>query len=426
MEKKYVISKEEQAVNRIKELYQQMIHTDAADKEYRAKLAIEVINLQKTDGSFSVINDYNCDSDIRVAYVYFPTYYATAALMFKANLDGMCRELEAPMENGLLFATGRNLMGHGFTGVAQQLQTLNIYKDAGLYQWLTGNPKVCEKFNLMIKGIIEGYQNMLSQKNTISDWNVDFAEQFQQEVDAYGDATIRYVWYAAYGSNICFDRFMEYIQGCNDKTPPIKSKPITIPHNIYFAYRSTKWEQKGVAFLDDSQPGLSLGRMYLITAAQFADIQRMEGSIYSKQIELGTDDSIPVFTFSSPTKRTDVNVPSAKYVQRIMQGLKETYPQKSVLVLQMYLYSRGVLAQDDALVLQNLRSAAHGVSIASLIEAELPAARVKKAITKLISLELIVQDGRNVAAGHSKQDLEAIYYTHKDKRDFIDFLLLSF
>lgn len=54
---------------------------------------------------------------------------------------------------------------------------------------------------------------------------------------------------------------------------------------------------------------MSLEKMYLITSSQFADIQKMEGSIYSKKLLLGTEDGIPIYTFTSPEKRTDIELP---------------------------------------------------------------------------------------------------------------------
>ena len=54
-----------------------------------------------------------------------------------------------------------------------------------------------------------------------------------------------YVWYASYGSNMCIERFLCYIRGgavdgmqgtclgCADKTLPLKSKRVMLPHELY-------------------------------------------------------------------------------------------------------------------------------------------------------------------------------------------------
>ena len=74
------------------------------------------------------------------------------------------------------------------------------------------------------------------------------------------------VWYASYGSNLLRRRFMTYIQGgtpegaaegqvgCTDPTPPLDDRPVRIPHRLFFAGRSVKWENGGVAFIEGSSP----------------------------------------------------------------------------------------------------------------------------------------------------------------------------
>ena len=150
------------------------------------------------------------------------------------------------------------------------------------------------------------------------------------------------IWYVAYGSNLCRDRFMIYINGgfynvnnqtydgCRDKTPPLKDKPFLIPHELYFGYTSSYWENKGVAFIDADKSGVTLGRAFLITEEQFYDIQKQEGATddwYGRIVNLvNTDDNIPCKSFTSK-KRHKTNIPSEKYVEIISRGLSETYPQ---------------------------------------------------------------------------------------------------
>lgn len=55
-----------------------------------------------------------------------------------------------------------------------------------------------------------------------------------------------YLWYCAYGSNICFDRFILYIRGgtapfvnrsfpgCTDKRLPVETTGFDITHQLYF------------------------------------------------------------------------------------------------------------------------------------------------------------------------------------------------
>ncbi len=225
-------------MDRIKELYEQMIQTLREDSIFRNEIFSELITYQKEDGSFSVIDDYRCDGDIRVAYVYYPTYYATAAIMYMANMDGMTDKMRNALEKGLKFAMGRRLAGHGVSATEEQIEALNIYKTAGLYEWLSNHKKQFEAFDQLIGTIIEKYRECIRTGNVMHDWMVDFTESFQKEIDEYDDAMQEYIWYASYGSNISYGRFMEYIAECSDTSQPIDAKPVTIPFGIYFAYKS--------------------------------------------------------------------------------------------------------------------------------------------------------------------------------------------
>lgn len=414
------------AMEGIEKLYEQMLHTGNHDEAYRVKLVQEILHLQKPDGSFSVIDDYRCDSDMAIDYVYYPTYYVTAALIYAANCDGLTDEIAQILEDGFTWAVKRSLAGHGYDAMRHQLEAMEIYKKAGVYEFLQKYGNIYHTFTKMFQSIIEEYRERLLAKQTVADWMIDYKEQLQQEVADWDEAMTPYVWYVAYGSNMNYSRFMRYIDRCTDKTEPLAGAAVDLPYNIYFAYASSQWERKGVAFLDDTHAGKAWGRMYKIKTSQFAEIQRMEGSIYSKKICLGTHDGIPMHTFTSLEKRTDINSPSSEYLNVILTGLKETYPDKTELVLETYLYTHGVLNDDDYKVLSYLRKSEHGVSVNALADHTVAISRVKRAVKKLISYKLIKQDVRSVRAGHRDNDPEAVVYTCKEKRELVDLLNLLY
>ncbi len=102
------------------------------------------------------------------------------------------------------------------------------------------------------------------------------------------DSRSQLIWYLAYGSNILEERFLKYIkggtyqnkpyQGCKDKSLPLDKRPFRVPYQVYFAGKSRRWNDGGVAFLDPADKiseGLP-GRIYLITLEQFQEIQNQE------------------------------------------------------------------------------------------------------------------------------------------------------
>ncbi len=160
-----------------------------------------------------------------------------------------------------------------------------------------------------------------------------------------------YVWYASYGSNMLYERFMCYILGkkfrlngrdidnCNDTSPPISSMPVEIPYNMYFGNSSKSWGGSGVSFLDTSKPGKSLGRMYLITNEQMDHVHCQESKHpdwYDMTIDLGSKHGIPIKTITNHGLRPK-HPPNEKYTSVIFEGLRETYPEKTLTELREYI-----------------------------------------------------------------------------------------
>ena len=188
------------------------------------------------------------------------------------------------------------------------------------------------------------------------------------------------VWYASYGSNLYRKRFMCYIEGgqpdgasrpnpgCRDKTPPKDDKPRKIPYALYFAKQSSRWDNKGVAFigLKKEETNMTLGRMYLITKQQFIDVVSQENngakisvdlqkakekgsmvfheSLYGNIVYLGDEYGFPVYTFTSCTDIAleDPVAPSPKYLKNIILGLKEAYKLPNEDILKYLITKSGI------------------------------------------------------------------------------------
>ena len=421
--------KEVVAIQNIRRLYEAMINSmNPSDRGYREKMMKEIFHLQREDGSWAVIDDMKAPTDIRVEYIYVLTYYATAALIAYMNLGGLLNESETSfMRKGLEVATIRKLNGSGFRATRYRIDALEIYKNAGLYEWMNRYGEMFPDFTDMIRDIISGFQAGLMCGRTFSDWNQDFSEEFDRQVSDYEEAMVPWVWYAAYGSNLSRDRFLKYIDSCQNRKLPEEDRHFVFPYNITFAGESRSWGNAGKAFLDDRKEGLALGRIYKIHRNQFEEIQRMEGSDYDKRIRLGWEEGLPVYTFTnSNLDLKKVNAPSDEYLQVILNGLKETYPEKSELVLKIYLFSRNVMSANDMNILSVIRTSEHGMSLQEIADnTGCPGiTETRKSIKRLVSWKMIRQDGRSVRNGNRIQDREAVFYTNKENRDVIDTILL--
>jgi hypothetical protein len=174
------------------------------------------------------------------------------------------------------------------------------------------------------------------------------------------------VWYVSYGSNMSEDRLACYIEGgcpvggtthnpgARDPRLPRHSIGVELPGAVYFAGDSPQWGG-GVAFYDHETPGPAVGRAYLVTAQQFADIAAQEmyrvpdpddpieeivlGGLdpeldgrhhvgpghYETLVEVGQIAGAPMLTFTSPhgIDHVDHNEPSEAYLAMLAEGLRE-------------------------------------------------------------------------------------------------------
>ena len=228
-----------------------------------------------------------------------------------------------------------------------------------------------------------------------------------------------YVWYACYGSNINWERFMRYINNCTDRTEPAEDRPYEFAHPVFFAGTSSIWEGKGKAFLDDTADGHAFGRIYKITDEQYREVKVYEGRDYTKKVELGMLEGIPVVTFTCRQKpEPERAVPSAEYLEVILSGLRETYPdiRESALAADLV---HGIFNDHEIRILDCMRRSEHGLKIRSIAEITgLELIRVNECITSLVRMKVIRQDRRSLR--YEETDDRAVFYTEENDRYVID------
>ncbi len=176
------------------------------------------------------------------------------------------------------------------------------------------------------------------------------------------------VWYVSYGSNMCRERLMCYLQGgrppgarrsydgARDQAPPRDDAAVELPGTVYFAGESPVWGG-GVAFYDPDDRGPCAGapaRAYLLTIQQFADVAAQEMNrrpheggplesalesglpggryeagpgAYETLVSVGRRDGAPMVTFTAPYGGDAVahTRPSPAYRRMIARGLRESH-----------------------------------------------------------------------------------------------------
>lgn len=165
------------------------------------------------------------------------------------------------------------------------------------------------------------------------------------------------VWYAAYGSNMSWERLRCYLEGgrpeggtrvyegARDRSPPSSSAGRQIPGELVFGGTSRTWGG-GVAFLVEGMSTTALARLVDISLEQFCDVIAQEnwvdvGSVvlpevpdrgaievssdltYGVVLGLGTHAGRPIVTF---TKREgEPAAPAPAYLRYVATGLWEAF-----------------------------------------------------------------------------------------------------
>lgn len=164
-------------------------------------------------------------------------------------------------------------------------------------------------------------------------------------------------WYVAYGSNLCADRLTCYLAGgipaggrratpgARDPAPPRAWRRVRLPHSLWFGGPSRTW-LGGPAFLDVDHPGETVGRAWLVTRGQLADVVAQEngwaaGTVeltdahltdgvvvapdgpYGRVVGLPPVDGVPAATCTY-VRRPDGRAPDPAYLALVRAGLVET------------------------------------------------------------------------------------------------------
>jgi hypothetical protein len=85
-----------------------------------------------------------------------------------------------------------------------------------------------------------------------------------------------------------------------------------------------------------------LCRMWKITDNQYNEVKRQEGTWYGKEILLGDEDGIPIYTITNHAVLTNISKPSDTYIKTIALGLKETYSFTDKKVVHYLITKRGI------------------------------------------------------------------------------------
>lgn len=356
-------------------------------------------------------------SDARVLYVYKPTYIITSILMTLAYRHEEVREIEGfddMLRSLMTSCIGRKFLGSGYDQYDGFLEAMRIFATGDAVLFVQKYPEYNEKFTDQLDEALLFLEMDLCTGEARDGFysNNDRSEEANEVMALFNrklNQQKEYVWYACYGSNICRQRFMEYINRCDDNTPPVEDRPYEFDYDMYFAKKACIWDDGGKAFLDLSKPGHAYGRIYKVTKEQYEQIRMNEGSDYSYHVDLGMLDGIPVYTFTDTKTDNDRRLPSYRYYNVILQGLRECY--EGILdgqKITQYL-NHTVMCEEAYQIGKAVRENRHVMTTGELME------RTGYDVDTVIdSIKWLVENGMLKQDGRSTQritDLDAFFYT---------------
>ena len=209
---------------------------------------------------------------------------------------------------GIVPQEGETVVGEVYRVPADRLPELDAYEGEGsLYHRRTVTVKRRRAKPISVQAYIYAHAEDLPTEPVREPWG------------NYGSER---VWYAAYGSNLSAERFMEYIEECADPSEWSDSCLRDFTGGVYFGDKSPGWEYGGVAFYDPQLPGKTHMRLYKISRAQLDEVQDQEGpGWYGWLLKLGVhEDGCPIYTITSLYQHQR-NSPSERYFNRIRDAL---------------------------------------------------------------------------------------------------------
>ena len=158
---------------------------DASDPAWMAGIR-SIVEFQREDGFFALLEDFWVPSDARVDFIYIPTYLCSAVLMKAYRTDPGLFEgaVGRALARGLDCCTGRGLSGHGYEGLREQIRAVDFFLTAGVMDFLSDHPDMSRKFTEMFDRIGGQFAMMVHKENFRGAWGEDYGEDIRRVDEA--------------------------------------------------------------------------------------------------------------------------------------------------------------------------------------------------------------------------------------------------
>ena len=139
----------------------ELVTTDVKENEV-LEYCILLLKAQYGRGLWAYDDPNNMPADCRVAYVYTPTYLATAILMYSWMHYEKVRsfsDLEVLLKDAMIASTGREFMGAGYEAEEGFEDAMRIFEEAHADEFVDRYPQFCPEFTSLYKYALERYKS---------------------------------------------------------------------------------------------------------------------------------------------------------------------------------------------------------------------------------------------------------------------------
>lgn len=139
-------------------------------------------------GSWSLVpNDDGMDSDVRVDFIFKPTYLVTAILSrtlcdYPLLVESIPNYKES-LKKGMVFCSYRNLYGHGYEKDLGSAEALTILSLGKIPLLLEKNKDLCPKLYESIQHVSDNMKSKLRDKNVVGIWGENLQEDFSSALE---------------------------------------------------------------------------------------------------------------------------------------------------------------------------------------------------------------------------------------------------
>ena len=140
-------------------------------------------------GSWAVSpDDGGLDTEARVAFIFTPTYIATATLA-RCLCDYPLTALAIPgyreaLQTGMLFCAARNLQGHGYDDIQGAIDALGILSMGKVPWLLERQPDFCPELKSSIDDAARYMARCLHDATATGAWGEDYIDGFTSVVES--------------------------------------------------------------------------------------------------------------------------------------------------------------------------------------------------------------------------------------------------